>query len=65
MNRVVPASRRQQAPKDRTIDNLNNYDERQPSPTPLVQDLLFLKESDIQLLDDDDGKNMLKPRQEI
>ena len=53
MNRVMPSHHRQQQPRDATRDATKlNQDERQlASPTPIVQNLLFLKESDIQLPD--------------
>ena len=54
MNRVMPSHHRQQQPRDATRDSMQlNQDERQQqvSPTPIVQNLHFLKESDIQLPD--------------
>ena len=52
MNRVMPAHHRQKPPSSsRDPMKLNQEERQQASPTPIVQDLLFLKESGIQLPD--------------
>lgn len=49
MNRIMPSHHRQKPPSSRETAKLNQDERQQVSPTPIVQDLLFLKESDIQL----------------